>query len=261
MLSITDVSFRFAERTVLHHVSLEVGRGELVCVVGPNGAGKTTLLRIAAGLLPPSEGAVRIAGEDPARMPRRLLARRAAYLPQDYAMVFPFTVAEIVLMGRYPHRGPFALESDDDTRLAAAAMARCDVAWLAERRFDALSGGERRRTLLAQAFCQATDLLLLDEPTASLDPAHAEGIFRILAEEGRSRGAAALVVTHDLNLAARFADRVVLLDRGALAAGGPPSEVLGSAAAARAYGIPLHVGTVEGVRFVVPLRMPEDPPE
>jgi iron complex transport system ATP-binding protein len=194
-----------------------------------------------------------VAGADPATAPRRLLARRLAYLPQEYTLAFPFTVAEVVLMGRYPHRGPFALENDEDARLADEAMRRCDVVDLASRRFDALSGGERRRTLLAQAFCQAADLLLLDEPTASLDPAHAAAVFRILAEERTARGATAVIVTHDLNLAARLADRVILLDAGRVAADGPPGEILASPEASRVFGLPLHVGRLpSGERFVVP---------
>jgi iron complex transport system ATP-binding protein len=132
-------------------------------------------------------------------------------------------------------------------------MRRCDVEGLAGRRFDALSGGERRRALLAQAFCQAADLILLDEPTAALDPAHALAVFRILEEEKAARGAAALIVTHDLNLAGRFADRLVLLDGGRVAAEGPPAAVLAAEATARAFAVTLHVGALaDGTPYVVP---------
>src|SRR5262249_41986211 len=161
--------------------------------------------------LRPRAGAIRAADMDPQSAPRRALARRVAYLPQEYALAFPFTVAEVVLMGRYPHRGALALESDDDARIAEDAMARSDVAALGGRRFDELSGGEKRRALLAQAFCQAADLLLLDEPTVSLDPAHSDAVFRLLDEDRRRRGATSVVVMHDLALAARWADRVILV--------------------------------------------------
>jgi len=253
VLELRDVAFEYGNARVVDGVTLSVPRGALVCVIGPNGAGKTTLLRVAAGILPPRAGTVTVGGDDPRRVSRRQLARRLAFLPQDYHLVFPFTVAEVVLMGRYPHRPQLALESATDGALAEKAMQRCDVDRLAGRRFDELSGGERRRALLAQAFCQATDLILLDEPTASLDPAHALAVFRILDEERAARGAAALVVTHDLNLAARCSDRVVLIDGGRIAADGPPAEVLGSAAAARAFGVELHVGVLpDGTTFAVP---------
>jgi ABC-type cobalamin/Fe3+-siderophores transport system ATPase subunit len=253
MLVLSGVSFAFDGHEVVSGVTLEVAAGELLCVVGPNGAGKTTLLRLAAGLLDPAAGTIRVSGDDPRLVRRRALARRLAFLPQEYALAFPFTVGEMVLMGRYPHRSPLALENAEDVRLATEAMRRCDVEPLAGRRFDALSGGERRRALLAQAFCQAAELVLLDEPTAALDPGHALAVFRILLEERRVRRAAAVVVTHDLNLAGRFADRLVLLDRGRIAAAGAPVEVLGSEAAARAFGVALHVGTLPGGdRFVVP---------
>jgi iron complex transport system ATP-binding protein len=259
LIALRDVTYAFETRPVVDAVTLDVPRGELVCVVGANGAGKTTLLRLVAGFVAPSSGTVRIDGLDPARVARRQLSRRLAFLPQEYHLAFPFTVGEVVLMGRYPHRGALALESDEDARLAMAAMVRCDVGWLASRRFDALSGGERRRALLAQAFCQAAELLLLDEPTASLDPAHAVAVFQILAEEKKTRGATAIVVTHDLNLAARFADRIVVLHGGKVVANGAPDEVLASAATQEAYGVRLHVGKLGDIRFVVPLDL--EPPK
>ncbi len=255
MLTLAQVRFAYGPRRVLDDVSLAVGAGEIVCVVGANGAGKSTLLRIAAGLIAPAAGRVVLGDSDPRTLPRRLLARRLAFLPQEYHIVFPFTVAEVVLMGRYPHRGAWLLESGVDAELADEAMRRCDVRHLADRRFDALSGGERRRALLAQAFCQAAELILLDEPTASLDPAHALAVFRVLGEEKAARRAAALVVTHDLNLAGRFADRIVLLDGGTVAAAGPPGEVLRSPATVRAFRVALHVGALpDGTPFVVPER-------
>jgi len=157
-----------------------------------------------------------------------------------------------VLMGRYPH-ARFGLERDEDVAAADAAMRRCDVQALADRRFDELSGGEQRRVLLAQAFCQGAELILLDEPTASLDPAHALALFGALAAERDRRGATALVVTHDLNLAARAADRLVLLHRGQVLADGKPVEVLSSRAATEAFAVPMHVGALPGgAPFAVP---------
>jgi iron complex transport system ATP-binding protein len=254
-LSRVGFSFRPDGAPVLGGVDLSIGPGQLACVVGANGAGKTTLLRIIGGLLAPTAGEARVFGLDPARTPRRQLARRLSYLPQTYRLVFPYRVSEVVLMGRYAHRGGalLGLEREDDLDAAQDAMERCDAALLADRRFDELSGGEQRRVLLAQAFCQGAELILLDEPTASLDPAHALAVFHALAAERDRRGATSVVVTHDLNLAARAADRLLLLHGGRITADGPPAEVLRSPAAAAAFELPLHVGTLPGgAPFAVP---------
>jgi len=250
VLSARDLGVSYGARAVLRAVSAEVAAGELVAVVGPNGAGKTTLLRALAGLITAAAGEVRAFGADPARTPRRVLARRLAYLPQRYELAFPFTVGEVVLMGRYAHRR-FGLEGDADLRAARAAMERCDVVDLETRRFDELSGGEQRRALLAQALCQEAEALLLDEPTAALDPAHALALLTALRAECQ-RGAAAVVVTHDLSLAVRWADRVVVLHGGAVVAAGAPAAVLSSEAAARAFAVSIHVGALpSGVPFAV----------
>ncbi len=245
MLALTDVGCGYGAVPVLDGVSLAVAAGELVAVVGPNGAGKTTLARVIGGLLPARRGQVRVDGRDPATTPRRELARTLAYLPQRYELAFPFTALEIVLMGRYAHRAGPGLERAPDLAAAEAAMTRCDVAPLADRRFDTLSGGERRRVLVAQALCQGARLLLLDEPTAGLDPAHAIAVMAALAAE-RDRGAAAVVVTHDLDLAARAADRVVVLERGRVVADAPPAEAFAAPAVARAFGCALCVGELPG---------------
>ncbi len=246
-------SFRAGAPAVLDGIDLSIAPGGgIICLVGPNGAGKTTLLRLVAGLLAPTAGRVTVLGVDPAREQRRRLARRLSYTPQGYRLVFPYRVGEVVLMGRYAH-ARFGLERDEDVVAARDAMRRCDVLALADRRFDELSGGEQRRVLLAQAFCQGAELILLDEPTASLDPAHALALFAALAAERDRRSAAALVVTHDLNLAARAADRLILLHRGHVVADGKPVEVLSSRAATEAFAVPMHVGALPGgAPFAVP---------
>jgi iron complex transport system ATP-binding protein len=252
LVTAEDVRVGYGPREVLRGVSTTIAAGELVAIVGPNGAGKTTLIRAIAGLIAPTAGRIRCFELDPARTPRRALARRLAYLPQRYEVAFPFTVGEIVVMGRYARRRGPGLETDDDLVAARAAMARCDVAALEDRRFDAISGGEQRRALLAQALCQEAELLLLDEPTAALDPAHARALFTALGAEC-ARGAAAAVVTHDLNAAVRWATRVVVLADGLIVGDGAPAEILASAAVARAFEVDLHVGVLpSGARFAVP---------
>lgn len=255
MLALDDVGFGYGSHTVLRGVNLRIEPGELICIVGANGAGKTTLLRLIAGLLAPTTGRVRCFDLAPSAVPRRALAQRLSYLPQNYRVAFPFSVEEVVLMGRYAHRGRglLGLETDDDVGAAHQAMKRCDVFDLAHRPFDAISGGEQRRALLAQSFCQRTELVLLDEPTASLDPAHAIAVFDALLAETKERTATAIAVTHDLNLAARFASRVIVLNHGTVAAFGEPEQTLASDATATAFGVSMHVGSLpSGAPFVVP---------
>lgn len=256
MLAFERVGFAYRDEPVLSGIELDIGPGELPCILGKNGAGKSTLLRLGAGLLEPSSGRVSCFDVDPAAEDRATIARRVSFLPQTYRLAFPFSVGEVVLMGRYAHtrRGFLALESTADVDAAQDAMERCDVLDLQDRRFDEISGGEQRRVLLAQAFCQSAQLILLDEPTASLDPAHAISLFEALAREIADRDATAVVVTHDLNLAARFASRAILIDDQKIVADGKPDDVLSSADAERAFGVPMHVGTFPGSkrRFVVP---------
>ena len=257
MVELCGVAFSYgrADR-VLGCVDLSVAEAEILCIVGPNGSGKTTLLKVIGGLLVPDSGRVRCFDLDPAMAPRRRLATRLSFLPQHYQLAFPFSVLEVVLMGRYAHhpRALLGLESEEDLDLARQAMTRCDVLDLANRRFDAISGGEQRRVLLAQAFCQRSDLILLDEPTSSLDPAHAISLFDALVTETEERGASAIAVTHDLNLAARYARRVAVLSAGRIAAVGEPAVVLASEATAEAFRVAMHVGRLPDseVPFVVP---------
>jgi iron complex transport system ATP-binding protein len=239
-------------RDVVCDVTAEVATGELVVIVGPNGAGKTTLLRAIAGLIAPRTGTVRVLGRDPLRAPRRVVARELAYLPQRYELAFPFSVEEVVLLGRYARQRGLGLPDAADLAAAREAMAACDVAHLATRRFDELSGGEARRVIVAQALCQGARCLLLDEPTAGLDPAHARAIFAMLRAHCDA-GATAIAVTHDLDLALRHGGVMWLVAEGRLAARGAPAAVLATAQTAAAFDLAIHVGTLpSGAPFAVP---------
>jgi len=250
-LELVDVAVALGGRDVVR-ASCEVDAGELVVIVGPNGAGKTTLLRAIAGLVSPRLGRVKVFGHDPSRVARRVIAKELAYLPQHYDLAFPFAVEEVVLLGRYANQRGFGLASDADLVAAREAMSACDVIHLANRRFDELSGGEARRVIIAQAICQRARALLLDEPTAGLDPAHARSVFEMLRVQCEA-GNAAVVVTHDLDLALRYGDTMWLVAGGHLAARGAPSDVLASASTREAFGVDIHVGTLPGgVRFAVP---------
>ncbi|MEK6607242.1 MAG: ABC transporter ATP-binding protein [Myxococcota bacterium] len=244
LLGAASVAVGYDERPIVSDVSLEIRPGDALAILGANGAGKTTLLRALAGIMPVLAGEVTLDGR-PIRAHRRpAIARRLAYVPQEMTLLFPFRVIDVVLMGRYPHRRLGALETTDDLRAAREALERTDLLALRDRPMSELSGGERRRALLAQALCQEPAIVLLDEPTASLDVAHAAAFHAALAAERARRGLAVVVATHDLGAAARWIDSTVLLHGGAVAARGPTLEVLASEAAQRAFGVALHVGRV-----------------
>jgi iron complex transport system ATP-binding protein len=239
-------------KAIVSAITTSVAPGDLVAVVGPNGAGKTTLLRVLAGVLPASHGSVRCFDLDPATADRRHLARRLSYVPQRYELAFPFAVEDVVAMGRYPHRrGPW-LETADDRKHIQQALEQFRLTDVRSRRFDQLSGGEQRRVLLAQVCCQEADCILLDEPTAALDPAAAQELFVWLRElTGRQRSV--VVVTHDLNLALRHATILWVLQGGELSHCGSPRDEAATAALERAFAVSLHVGVLPGGdRFVVP---------
>jgi iron complex transport system ATP-binding protein len=251
-LELHGVSIALGGRDVVRDVDAEAHAGELVVVVGPNGAGKTTLLRAIGGLVDLRAGTIRVLGRDPLRAPRRVIARDLAYLPQHYELAFPFAVEEVVLLGRHARQNGLGLADADDLAAARRAMAACDVAHLATRRFDELSGGEARRVIVAQALCQGARCLLLDEPTAGLDPAHARAIFALIRAQCDA-GAAAIAVTHDLDLALRHGGSMWLVAGGRIAARGAPADVLAGPATRAAFGVAIHVGELpSGARFAVP---------
>ena len=252
VLAFRDVTLRLGERDVLAGITLEIGAGELVALAGPNGAGKTTLFRIAARSLAPDRGRVEIAGDDVARLPRRELARRLAVVPQDVTVPFPFLAGEIVLMGRSPHVGARAFDHREDVARAEAALEAVGIAHLSDRPMPSLSGGERQLVLCARAFAQEPQVLLLDEPTAHLDLRHRiELLARV--REFVSRGGTALVVSHDLDLAARTSDRLALLAGGQLQGVGPPAEILRPERLRETFGIEAQVVLgPDGAPLVVP---------
>jgi iron complex transport system ATP-binding protein len=231
MLKVADVSFAYGRgrapgRRVLDRVSLEVERGTIVGLLGPNGSGKTTLLRIVAGVLPPLSGRVLVDGHPIDRMTRREVARRVAVVPQETHATFDFSVIDMVLMGRYPHLGPFELEGAADQEIARAALRATDTAALETRPFATLSGGEKQRVVIASALAQASDMLLLDEPTAALDLRYQCEIAALLRRLNADRGTTMIVSTHDLNLAAALCERLVLLKQGRVLAHGATSDTL-----------------------------------
>jgi iron complex transport system ATP-binding protein len=226
LLAARGVAAGYHQRRVLHEVSLQVAPGELLAIVGPNGAGKSTLLKVLSGALQPWGGVVELEGRPLQTFDRRALARRLASLGQESGSAFAFTVLEMVLMGRAPHLGALRLEGERDLKVAQQALERFDLLPLAARSINEISGGERRRVLLARVLAQEPQVALLDEPTAFLDLKHAAEIFSRLAQLRDERAMAVVATLHDLNAAALYADRVLLLKDGRAVGCGRPEEVL-----------------------------------
>lgn len=213
------------ESPAISEVSLGLEAGTLVGIVGPNGSGKTTLLRAILGTLPLAKGTVTMLGRPVAEWRPRDLARQVAVVTQREEMLFPLTVEETVALGRYAHLRPLAAQGTHDREIVASAMARADVTSLARRRTHTLSGGEWQRVRVARALAQEPRVLVLDEPTASLDVRHEMEVFELIRRLAGD-GIATLLVSHHLNLASRYADRLLLLHEGRVAAEGPPADVL-----------------------------------
>lgn len=238
----------------LDQVTCQAEGGKLLAVVGPNGSGKTTLVRALSGLVPLHGGGVTIDGKPLGGWERRALAQVMAVVPQGEDAVFPLRVDEAVMLGRYPHLGAFAAPRETDRSAVRDALLRCDVAHLAGRTIDTLSGGEWQRVRVARALAQDPRILVLDEPTTSLDIRHEMELFE-LVRRLTDQGLAGLVVTHHINLAARFSHRMVLLSGGRVAADGTPAAVLRADALREVFGWPVAVTAWrDGSPQLVPLR-------
>jgi len=234
------LSFAYDGRAVLHAVSLSVDRGEVVGILGPNGSGKTTLLKILSAVLA-GQGLVELNGKNIRAYKRRELGRLFAVVQQETRVNFPYTAAEIVLMGRASYHSPFALEGQRDLEVGRASMELTDSLSLADRYFHELSGGEKQRVMLARALAQEPQILLLDEPSAFLDLRHQVQLFELLRRLNRERGLTIVAALHDLNLAALFFPRLIMLRDGKIYRDGSPKEVLTEKTIDEVYGIRVRV--------------------
>ena len=253
LVDVRGASFAYGARGALEGVSLVARAGEFVGLLGPNGAGKSTLLRLIAGLAAPSSGSVRLTGLDPHRALRRAVARVCAVVPQEPRVAWPFTVREAVMMGRTSRQGLLALPTRLDRGAVDGALEACDLVHLADRRVDALSGGERRRVFFARALAQEPRVLLLDEPTAFLDLGHQVAAMR-MAQVAARGGLCVVAVLHDLNLAAAACHRVVVLSQGRVVAEGAPTDVLTAERVEAVWGVPVWRGenAATGATVVLP---------
>lgn len=253
-LEATDVTFGYGGEVVIDGITLALDPGEVLGVIGPNGCGKSTLIRLLSGVLTPQRGAVQLFGKPLSSHSRRDVARALAVVPQETVIEFPYSVTEVVLMGRSPHFGGFAFEGDRDVEVAHAAMRRTSVEHLARRSIHELSGGERQRVVVARALAQEAPVMLLDEPAAFLDIRHEVEIYDLL-DDLRREGKSILTVLHDLNLAALYCDRVALIRAGRLVHVGTPEEVITYAAITEVYETEVYVdrNDITGAVNVLPL--------
>ncbi len=248
-LRFDHVSFAYRREPVVRDVSLRVTGGEMLGLIGPNGAGKSTLLKLASGTLKPDAGTIALHGVDMGRLSRVEVARQVAVVPQDFSVQFAYTVRQIVELGRTPHMGAWGIARPEDRAAVNRALAATGIAPLAERVFNELSGGERQRVVLALALAQSAGIVLLDEPTAHLDIKHQIEMLELLRALNRDHGLTVVAVLHDLNLAARYFARLVLM-RQSVVTDGPPASVLDANLLTRLYETPVQVGILRGEEHI-----------
>ena len=241
ILDANNISLTFRDKLILSDVSFKVSTGEFFVIIGPNGAGKTSLLKILSGLQKAQQGSVLIKEENISRYTRRNLAQIMAIVPQQIEVGFPFTVKETVIMGRTPHLGILGMESKNDFHIAEEAMKFTEVAHLKDRKLFQLSGGELQRVIIARAICQQPEIILLDEPTTALDPSHQLKIMDLMEKFRTEHDTTIIMVSHDLNLASMYGDRLLLLKEGRVVKTGDPKTVLNKTLLQESYGCQMLV--------------------
>jgi len=251
-IRIRDVEFSYASVPILKNICMEVAESEILGIIGPNGAGKSTLLRCIDRILSPQKGTIFLNEQDISKMSRLEIAKRMGYIPQSTTQVFPATVFETVLMGRRPHISWRCNERDVEKVLEVLHL--LDLEGLAMRDINELSGGQQQKVLIARALVQEPDVLLLDEPTSNLDIKHQLEVMDIIKEIARKKGISAIMAIHDLNLAARYADRLIMMKDGMIYAAGEHFSVLTPENIREVYGVEVEVSMHNGRPFVIPLR-------
>ena len=252
-VEVESLTYGYGDESILKNLSFCVPEGLFFTIIGPNGSGKTTLMKLMTGLEKPSDGRVKIQGKPIGRYRRRELARTAAFVPQMTAVDFPFTLEEVVSMGRSPHKGLLGLDSPEDLQIVRQSMAFTQVEHLAGRKLDKVSGGEQQRAFIARAICQQPRVIFLDEPTAALDLAHQVLVMDLMERLQKEKGVTVVMVSHDVNLACMYSHTLMLLKKGEIVGIGTPKEVLTYETLEAAYGCALMVdesplGTFPGLR-------------
>ncbi len=240
-ISLRNLNYSYTDLPVLKNISFSIKQGEFFIIIGPNGSGKTTLIKVVSGLIRHQRGSLNIFEQPINSYSRKALAVKIALVPQMVLENFPFTVLEIVLMGRSPHQGILGLQSEKDFSIANRAMEFTGVKHLKNRKLEHLSGGERQRVFIARAICQEPQIILLDEPTSSLDIAHQLRVMDLMEKLKREKGVTIVMVSHDINLAAMYADSLLLIKEGRIISSGTPKQVLTFETLEKAYGCTLLV--------------------
>lgn len=253
-LTATGVTLAYGDRTIVDGLDLDIPTGGITAIIGANGCGKSTLLRAFARLLAPREGHVLLDGHDVQKTPSKAVARTLGLLPQSPTAPEGIAVADLVGRGRHPHQKLLARLSAHDYEVVAESLAATDTTDLADRAVDELSGGQRQRVWIAMALAQETDILLLDEPTTFLDVAHQIEVLDLLTDLNRDRGTTIVMVLHDMNMAARYADHIVAMREGRIVASGAPAEVITDRMISDVFSLDAHVITdpVSGTPIVLP---------
>lgn len=241
VLSIHKGQFSFNHKAVLKDINLNINQGEFVGIIGPNGAGKSTLLRILAGILKMRSGVTELLGQDITTIERKVLARQLAYVPQTVEMAFSFQVREVLQMGRYPWSKGIIEEDLQGERIIDEALLQLDLKNFQHRPYGSLSGGEKQRAIIASALVQQASIFLLDEPTSALDLKHQQMILEYLTVLQNEQDRTIILVTHDINLAAQFCKRLILINDGAIVADGKPDEVLQFSLIQDVYGVKVYI--------------------
>ena len=251
-LQIRDLSFSYGSTQILKDINMELDSSDVLGIVGPNGAGKSTLIRCIDRILVPQQGTVLLDGQEMKQMSSMEIAKKIGYVPQSISNTFPATVFDTVLMGRRPHLGWRSSEEDIDTVLEVLTMLK--IKYLAMRDFNEISGGQQQKVLIARALAQDAEILLLDEPTSNLDIRHQLEVMEILTKLVKKKGLSVMMAIHDLNLASRYSDRIIMLNGGSIRDTGDPVSVLTAENIQSVYGAEVIVKHEAGKPYIIPIR-------
>ena len=252
-LEVKNLVFAYDSKPVLKDISLSVEKEDFIGLIGPNGSGKSTLLKLIGGVMKLSDDSVSVNGHLISAINKKELARQITWISQEHPMVFPFTIQEIVLMGRHPYLPPLSLEGKEDYRIARNAMETTQTLQFSSRYFNEISGGEKQRVMLASAIAQEPEIMLLDEPTSALDLKYQIQILNILKGLNKEKNTTLILAMHDLNLAARYCKRLILLNDGTIVSDGTPEEVLKREVIEEVYGVGVKLHTMDGEVLVHPI--------
>lgn len=241
MLTLQNVSFGYFKEPVLTGIDLQIKSGEFIGIIGPNGAGKSTLIKLMNGMLSPESGVIKLDDHEIGRLKKNIIARTMAYVPQEINFSFDYLVRDVVLMGRFPYLKYFGIYGEEDYQIARESMEVMEITQFENRKFSDLSGGEKQRVVVASALAQNPKIMLLDEPTSALDLHHQISIYTILKQQQKTTGLTSVIVTHDINLAAQFCDRMIILHQGKIIRDGKPGEILQFQLLQEIFGVKVYI--------------------